>query len=66
LVPNCLKNATKVMIKWFNDIPLQHWDLYGRRFTQRVDQAMKLRGDFVSDAGLVCTLKAKAKEMLSV
>jgi hypothetical protein len=51
-----------------NEIELHRWDNLGWHLAgqKRVKEAFKQRGDFVTTAGLVCVLKAAAREAANV
>lgn len=52
-----------------NTIPLAEWDAYGRRLGLPHSPSLKAnlreRGDFISDAGIVCILKSWARSQVS-
>jgi hypothetical protein len=47
-----------------NSIPLRQWDAWGANPVTRsaLSRALKLRGDFLTEAGIVCCLKQAARD----
>jgi len=59
-----IKDALSHGDEHLNEIDLDRWDQLGWYIAgkKQTKQAFEKRGDFVSQAGLVCLLKAAAKE----
>lgn len=61
-----LERAAKSTDKYYNDVPLKLWDMAGIAInSRRLSDVMKARGDYVTQAGLVCVLKAIVRDTLT-
>ena len=60
-----MEKVQKSTDPYFNDVPLKLWDALAEPIiSAKFGQAFRVRGDYPTLAGIVCTYKVLAREML--